>query len=75
MRFVSFLSLEDIDIDFIHLKMYLVSCENHSRGVHAFLAGLGTGVDVDFSKRTLVLVGHSMGGPTRCVVWLPSLPA
>jgi pimeloyl-ACP methyl ester carboxylesterase len=41
--------------------MRAVSWEHHARGVHAFLAGLGTGVDVDFSKRRLVLVGNSLG--------------
>ncbi|KAF8553493.1 alpha/beta-hydrolase [Imleria badia] len=39
----------------------IFSWEDHARGVHAFLAGLGTGVDVDFSKRRLALVGHSIG--------------
>ncbi|KAF7358660.1 AB hydrolase-1 domain-containing protein [Mycena sanguinolenta] len=33
----------------------------YPRAVHALLAGLGTGIDVDFSKRRLVLIGHSMG--------------
>ena len=42
--------------------MYAVSWEHNSRGVYAFLAGLGTGVDVDFSKRRLALVGHCLGG-------------
>ncbi|KAF7354807.1 Abhydrolase domain-containing protein mpaH [Mycena sanguinolenta] len=35
--------------------------DEYARGLHAFLAGLGTGVDVDFSKRRLVLIGHSSG--------------
>ncbi|KIJ59896.1 hypothetical protein HYDPIDRAFT_140079 [Hydnomerulius pinastri MD-312] len=35
--------------------------EDYGRGIHAFLAGLGTGVDVNFSQRRLVAVGHSMG--------------
>ncbi|KAF8452385.1 Alpha/beta hydrolase family-domain-containing protein [Boletus edulis BED1] len=39
----------------------LFSWEDYARCVHAFLAGLGSGVDVDFSKRNLVAVGHSMG--------------
>ncbi|KAF8551877.1 alpha/beta-hydrolase [Imleria badia] len=39
----------------------IFSWEDHARGIHAFLAGLGTGVDVDFSKRRLALVGHSIG--------------
>ncbi|KAJ7671263.1 Alpha/beta hydrolase fold-1 [Mycena polygramma] len=34
--------------------------QEYARGLHAFLAGLGTGVDVDFRTRRLVLVGHSM---------------
>ena len=42
--------------------MYAVSWELNARGVHAFLAGLGTGVDVDFSERRLALVGHCLGG-------------
>lgn len=32
------------------------------------LTGQGRGIDVDFSKRRLVGVGHSMGGPAMCVV-------
>ncbi|KAJ6516463.1 Alpha/beta hydrolase fold-1 [Mycena sanguinolenta] len=35
--------------------------DEYARGLHAFLADLGTGVDVDFSKRRLVLIGHSYG--------------
>ncbi|KAJ6492308.1 Alpha/beta hydrolase fold-1 [Mycena sanguinolenta] len=35
--------------------------EEYSHGVHALLVGLGTGIDVDFGKRRLVLIGHSMG--------------
>ncbi|KAF9037381.1 alpha/beta-hydrolase [Hymenopellis radicata] len=34
---------------------------DYGRSVHAFLTGLGTGVNVDFSKRRLVGIGHSMG--------------
>ncbi|KAJ7055596.1 Alpha/beta hydrolase fold-1 [Mycena amicta] len=34
---------------------------DYARALHAFLAGLGTGVDVDFTKRRLILVGHSFG--------------
>ena len=47
---------------FMLIGMYVVSWEHHARAVHAFLAGLGSGVDVDFSKRRLALVGHSVGG-------------
>ena len=43
-------------------SLHAVSLEYNARGVHAFLAGLGTGVDVDFSKRNLALVGHCAGG-------------
>ncbi|THU80153.1 hypothetical protein K435DRAFT_696294 [Dendrothele bispora CBS 962.96] len=35
--------------------------EDYGRVIHAFLTGLGTGVDVDFTKHKLVGVGHSMG--------------
>ncbi|KAJ7055563.1 Alpha/beta hydrolase fold-1 [Mycena amicta] len=35
--------------------------QEYARALHAFLAGLGTGVDVDFTKRRLVLLGHSLG--------------
>lgn len=35
--------------------------EEYARSVHLFLSGLGKGVDVDFSKRRLVGIGHSMG--------------
>ncbi|KAJ7055554.1 Alpha/beta hydrolase family-domain-containing protein [Mycena amicta] len=35
--------------------------QEYARALHAFLAGLGTGVDVDFTKRRLVFVGHSLG--------------
>ncbi|KAJ7700302.1 Alpha/beta hydrolase fold-1 [Mycena metata] len=33
--------------------------QEYARGIHAFLAGLGTGVDVDFSTRKLIFIGHS----------------
>lgn len=42
--------------------MRLVGWEEYGRSVHAFLAGLGTGIPVDFNTRNLVGVGHSMGG-------------
>ena len=58
-----FFTVMKIQINSIPFGIYAVSLEHHARGVHAFLAGLGTGVDVDFSKRRLALVGHSMGGP------------
>ncbi|KAF7309567.1 AB hydrolase-1 domain-containing protein [Mycena indigotica] len=35
--------------------------QEYARGLHALLTGLGTGVDVDFAKRRLILVGHSFG--------------
>ncbi|KAI0943270.1 hypothetical protein AcW1_002479 [Taiwanofungus camphoratus] len=35
--------------------------QEYARAVHALLTGLGTGVDVDFSQRKLVGIGHSMG--------------
>ncbi|EGN92167.1 hypothetical protein SERLA73DRAFT_191507 [Serpula lacrymans var. lacrymans S7.3] len=35
--------------------------DEYGRSIHAFLSGLGTGVDVDFSKHNLVGIGHSMG--------------
>ncbi|PSR72142.1 hypothetical protein PHLCEN_2v11990 [Hermanssonia centrifuga] len=38
--------------------------EEYARSVHAFLTGLGKGVDVDFQSRKLVGIGHSMGAIT-----------
>ncbi|KAF8878111.1 Alpha/beta hydrolase fold-1 [Infundibulicybe gibba] len=35
--------------------------EEYARSLHLLLAGLGTGIDVDFSTRKLVAIGHSMG--------------
>ncbi|KAJ7224751.1 Alpha/beta hydrolase fold-1 [Mycena rebaudengoi] len=35
--------------------------QEYGRALHLFLSGLGTGVDVDFSTRRLVLLGQSMG--------------
>jgi len=35
--------------------------EEYARAVHILLSGLGKGVNVDFSTRNLVGVGHSMG--------------
>ncbi|KAG5340402.1 hypothetical protein C0989_001725 [Termitomyces sp. Mn162] len=35
--------------------------EEYARAIYTFLTGLGTGVDVDFSTRLLVGIGHSMG--------------
>ncbi|KAI0363292.1 hypothetical protein BV20DRAFT_958570 [Pilatotrama ljubarskyi] len=50
--------------------------EEYARAVHLFLAGLGTGVDVDFSKRNLVGVGHSMGASAIVLsqTYQPPLP-
>ncbi|SJL10133.1 uncharacterized protein ARMOST_13517 [Armillaria ostoyae] len=35
--------------------------EEYARSIHALFMGLGTGVDVDFTSRRLVGIGHSMG--------------
>lgn len=40
---------------------FIVSWDEYTRSVHMLLAGLGKGIDVDFTKRKLVGVGHSMG--------------
>ncbi|EKM52297.1 uncharacterized protein PHACADRAFT_126011 [Phanerochaete carnosa HHB-10118-sp] len=42
---------------------YPSSCywEDYTRSLHVFLAGLGTGVDIDFRKRNLVGIGVSAG--------------
>ena len=50
----------------------IVGWEEYARTLHAFLTGLGTGVDVDFSTRRLVGIGHSMGAVCLCVK--PLLP-
>ncbi|KAJ8522116.1 hypothetical protein ONZ45_g1270 [Pleurotus djamor] len=39
----------------------LCSWEEIARGVHMVLSGLGKGIDVDFSTRKLVGIGHSSG--------------
>ena len=38
-----------------------VRWEDNARLIHAFLSGLGTGVDVDFRKHRIIGIGHSMG--------------
>ena len=50
--------VQAIDRDSCHI----VGWEEYARSVHSFLTGLGAGIPVDFSKRNLVGVGHSMGG-------------
>jgi hypothetical protein len=47
----------------IVLLFFLVQVrwEDYGRGIHAVLAGQGTGVDVDFSTHKLVAIGHSIG--------------
>ncbi|KAG7095543.1 hypothetical protein E1B28_006281 [Marasmius oreades] len=35
--------------------------EDYGRATHSLLAGLGKGIDMDFSKHRLIGVGHSMG--------------
>ncbi|KAF9492694.1 hypothetical protein BDN71DRAFT_1451172 [Pleurotus eryngii] len=39
----------------------LCSWEDIARGIHLFLSGKGTGIDIDFSKRKLAGIGHSSG--------------
>ncbi len=51
-----------LDVTFISVRW-----GDYGRSVHAFLTGLGTGVNVDFSKRRLVGIGHSMGAVALCV--------
>ncbi|KZT01620.1 alpha/beta-hydrolase [Laetiporus sulphureus 93-53] len=53
---------------------HIFNWEEYARAVHIFLSGLGTGVDVDFSKRNLVGVGHSMGavGLILCGTFRPN---
>lgn len=41
--------------------MSLVGWEEYARCLHAFFAGLGSGINVEFRTRTLVGIGHSMG--------------
>ncbi|KAI0654112.1 alpha/beta-hydrolase [Cubamyces menziesii] len=50
--------------------------EEYARAVHLFLAGLGKGVDVDFSSRKLVGIGHSMGATAIILshTYQPPLP-
>lgn len=43
--------------------------EDYGRSVHMFVAGLGTGIPVDFSTRKLVGVAHSMGCIALCVLY------
>jgi len=40
---------------------HVFAWEEYARSLHAFLQGNGTGIPVDFSKRKLVGIGHSMG--------------
>jgi pimeloyl-ACP methyl ester carboxylesterase len=46
--------------------------EDYAHAIHALISGLGTGVDVDFRKRRLVGVGHSMGTVSLYVLSSPS---
>ncbi|KAI0634069.1 alpha/beta-hydrolase [Trametes polyzona] len=50
--------------------------EEYARAVHLFLAGLGSGVDVDFSQRKIVGLGHSMGASAIILsqTYQPPLP-
>ncbi|TFK95989.1 Alpha/beta hydrolase fold-1 [Pterulicium gracile] len=36
--------------------------EDYARAIHVVLTNAGTGIDVDFTKRRLVGIGHSFGG-------------
>ncbi|EKM52339.1 uncharacterized protein PHACADRAFT_211609 [Phanerochaete carnosa HHB-10118-sp] len=47
--------------------------EDYARSIHAFLSGLGSGIDVDFRSRKLVAVGHSLGA-VAFVLSTPYLP-
>ncbi|KAG6807346.1 hypothetical protein H0H93_001666, partial [Arthromyces matolae] len=43
------------------IRFESVPWEEYARAIHTFLTNFGTGVDVDFSTRRLVGIGHSMG--------------
>ncbi|KZT01785.1 alpha/beta-hydrolase [Laetiporus sulphureus 93-53] len=49
------------------------SIEDYARAVHILLSGHGSGIDVDFSTRRLVGIGHSMGAValTLCMTYWP----
>ena len=38
-----------------------VRWEDYARLLHAFLNGMGTGVDVDVRKHRIIGIGHSLG--------------
>lgn len=40
----------------------IVRTEDYARAIHVVLTNAGTGIDVDFTKRRLVGIGHSFGG-------------
>jgi pimeloyl-ACP methyl ester carboxylesterase len=45
-----------------HITVYIkVRADDYGKAIHAFLNGYGTGLDVDFSGRKLIAVGHSAG--------------
>lgn len=48
--------------------------EEYGRAIHVILTGRGTGIPVDFSKRKLVGIGHSMGAVALTLSTM-SLPA
>ncbi|TCD65459.1 hypothetical protein EIP91_002673 [Steccherinum ochraceum] len=51
---------------------HVFAWEEYGRSIHAFLTGQGVGVPVDFSKRRLVAIGHSMGAISHML--LTTLP-
>lgn len=49
------------------LSRWIVDWQEYARSIHAVLANLGTGINVDFRSRKLVGVGHSMGAVSMYV--------
>lgn len=69
-EFFVLLSIRDPMVVFV-LRSCAVRSEDYARAIHVVVTNAGTGIEVNFSKRRLVDLGHSVGALAMYVRYRP----